>query len=130
LYGVKLKHELREIGKATLPVACLNTVTMLGSEVVGRAYGGGLLKHEPKEADLLPVPTLAVLTAARSELEAVSPQVAFALQQNELLKAVEMVDAIILKRHMKLDGDQLAQLRQAREALFQRRVARGRNNRG
>ncbi|KQO49547.1 HsdM family class I SAM-dependent methyltransferase [Methylobacterium sp. Leaf85] len=130
LYGVKLRPELREVGKATLPIACLNTVTLLGSEVVGRAYGGGLLKHEPKEADLLPVPTPAVLAAAQGELELTVPQLAIALRQNNLLKAVELVDAVILERHMKLDTDQLAQLRQAREALFQRRVMRGRGSRG
>lgn len=130
LYGLKLKADIRELGKATLPIACLNTLTLLGSEVVGRAYGGGLLKHEPKEADLLPVPNPVVLQAAQAELELIGPQLAVALRQNDLLKAVEMVDAIILERHLKLDSDQLSQLRQAREALFQRRVARGRGSRG
>jgi hypothetical protein len=125
LYGVKLKPEVRVIGKAALRIACLNTVTLLGSEVVGRSYGGGLLKHEPKEAGLMPVPTPAILEAALPELLLIAPQLAMALRQNKLLKAVEMVDAIILERHLKLDSVQLGQLRQAREALFQRRVARG-----
>lgn len=125
LYGVKLKSELRELGKSMLPIACLNTVTLLGSEVVGRSYGGGLLKHEPREADLMPVPTPAILKAAANELMLIAPQLAVTLRQNKLLKAVEMVDAIILERHLKLDAVQLGQLRQAREALFQRRVARG-----
>lgn len=125
LYGVKLKPEVRELGKAALPIACLNTVTLLGSEVVGRSYGGGLLKHEPKEADLMPVPTPDTLKAAMPELLLIAPQLAVALRQNKLLQAVEMVDAIILERHLKLNNVQLGQLRQAREALFQRRVARG-----
>ncbi len=125
LYGVKLKSEMRELGKAVLPIACLNTVTLLGSEIVGRSYGGGLLKHEPKEADLMPVPTADILKAALPELMLIAPQLAVALRQNKLLAAVEMVDAIILERHLKLDILQLAQLRQAREALFQRRVSRG-----
>lgn len=125
LYGVTLKPDLKELGKAALPIACLNTVTLLGSEVVGRSYGGGLLKHEPKEADLMPVPTPAILEAALPELLLIAPQLAVALRQNKLLAAVEMVDAIILERHLKLDVVQLGQLRCAREALFQRRVARG-----
>jgi adenine-specific DNA-methyltransferase len=130
LYGLRLKPELRQIGKAILPIACLNTLTLLGSEIVGRAYGGGLLKHEPKEADLLPVPTFSVLQAAQAELELLGPQLAVALRQNNLLKAVEMVDTVILERHLKLDAVQVGQLRQARETLFQRRVTRGRGGRG
>lgn len=130
LYGVTLKPGLRDLGRACLPIACLNTVTLLGSEVVGRAYGGGLLKHEPKEADLLPVPSLAVLKAARSELRLIQPQLSVALRQGNLLSAVELVDAIILEKHLQLEAGQLAQLRQAREALFQRRVTRGKGNRG
>lgn len=125
LYGVKLKSDLRELGRKTLPIACLNTVTLLGSEIVGRSYGGGLLKHEPREADLMPVPGPKILEAAANELMLIEPQLALMLRQNKLLNAVEMVDAIILERHLKLDTAQLGQLRQAREALFQRRVARG-----
>jgi adenine-specific DNA-methyltransferase len=126
---LKLKTNLRQLGKATLPIASLNTVTLLGSEVVGRAYGGGLLKHEPKEADLLPVPSPDTLQAAAAELKLISPQLATALRQNNLLQAVEMVDSVILERHLKLDATQVAQLRQAREALFRRRVVRGRGDR-
>lgn len=125
LYGVKLNAEVRDVGKATLPIACLNTVTLLGSEVVGRSYGGGLLKHEPREADLMPVPTPAILSAAAHELTLIAPQLATALRQNNLLRAVELVDAVVLERHLKLDALQLGQLRHAREALFQRRIARG-----
>jgi len=130
LYGVKLKPEVRHVGKATLPVACLNTLTLLGSEVVGRSYGGGLLKHEPKEADLLPVPSFAVLATVQAELQMIVPQLSIALRQNSLLKAVELVDTIILEKHLKLDSRQLTKLRDAREALFQRRVKRARGTRG
>jgi adenine-specific DNA-methyltransferase len=130
LYGVKLKPEMRASGTANLPVACLNTVTLLGSEIVGRAYGGGLLKHEPKEADLLPVPSPSTLAAAHRDLQALKPQLADAMRRNNLLQAVEMVDAVILEKHLELDRGQLVQLRHAREFLFNRRLARGRGSRG
>ena len=129
LYGVKLKPTVQALGVAALPIACLNTVSLLGSEIVGRAYGGGLLKHEPREADLLPVPGQALLTAAKAELEAIAPQLSVALRQNDLLRAVESVDEILLARHMHLATDTLSQLREAREALFQRRVTRGKSTR-
>jgi adenine-specific DNA-methyltransferase len=129
LYGVHLKEENRKIGKANLPLACMNTLTLLGSEIVGRAYGGGLLKHEPKEADLLPVPCPSVLKIAQEELQLLKPQLATILRQNKLLAAVEMVDSILLEKHLGLTRDQLALLRRSREALFNRRLSRGRINR-
>lgn len=125
LYGVRLKPNVSELGKAVLPIASLNTVTLLGSEIVGRSYGGGLLKHEPKEADLMPVPNSGILESVSPALMLIAPQLAVALRQNKLLKAVEMVDTIILEQYLKLDSAHLGQLRRAREALFQRRVARG-----
>lgn len=130
LYGVKLRPDMKSIGTANLPAACLNTVTLLGSEIVGRAYGGGLLKHEPKEADLLPVPSPSTLAAAHRDLQALKPRLATAMSENNLLQVVEMVDAVILEKHLELNREQVAQLRQAREFLFNRRLARGRGSRG
>ncbi len=130
LYGIKLKPGIKKIGKANLPIASLNTVTLLGSEIVGRAYGGGLLKHEPKEADRLPVPSLPMLVAAHDELQMLKPQLSTAMRRNDLLRAVEMIDAVLLEKHLHLRREQLTQLRHAREALFSRRLARGKGNRG
>ena len=76
LYGVLLRDERRAIGRELLATACLNSATLLGAEMVGRAYGGGMLKHEPKEADLLPVPSLDTLEAAGDELRHLQPQLA------------------------------------------------------
>jgi adenine-specific DNA-methyltransferase len=130
LYGVKLRQGVKTVGKANLPIACLNTVTLLGSEIVGRAYGGGLLKHEPREADLLPAPSVGTLSAAHDELQLLKPQLAVIMRQNNLLHAVEMVDAVILEKYLKLDKVQVAQLRKAREMLFNRRRTRGKGSRG
>ena len=37
IYGVTLRHGRKALGRELLPIACLNTVTLLGSEIVGRA---------------------------------------------------------------------------------------------
>lgn len=130
VYGVGLRPGRRALGLSTLPIACLNTLTLLGSEIVGRAYGGGLLKHEPREADLLPVPDPILMAAAHRDLQATSPQLATALRRNDLGAAVGMVDAVILERHLALPASHVTELRRAREALFKRRVARGRGGHG
>lgn len=130
LYGIKLKAGMKMIGKSNLPIACLNTVTLLGSEIVGRAYGGGLLKHEPKEADKLPIPSPHTVATLQGELQLLKPQLATAMRQNDIFRAVDLVDQVILERHLKLDKGHVNQLRKAREILFNRRVARGRSSRG
>ena len=88
VHGVYLRTGLRRAGAQLLPVASLNSVTLLGAETVGRAYGGGMLKLEPREADLLPVPAPDAVAAARAELLAVRPAVAADLAAGRLLDAV------------------------------------------
>jgi hypothetical protein len=124
VHGVNLRSAHRKLGKRLLPVATLNSATQLGAELVGRAYGGGLLKIEPKEADLLPVPSPASLEEAADELRALSPQVAQKLRGGDLDAAVQMVDDVLLVRHLGVKRVHVRALREAREALFVRRATR------
>jgi hypothetical protein len=126
VYGVALRPAVRELGRDLLPLAALNSVTLLGAEMVGRAYGGGLLKLEPKEADQLPVPAPATLAALAPRLEALRPQVVAALRLRQPERAVELVDGVVLSGHLALSAAELAVLRAARDFLFQRRISRAR----
>ena len=130
LYGIQLKDDLQALGKTLLPIACLNSLTLLGSEVIGRAYGGGLLKHEPREVDLLPVPSPTSLKAIQEDLKLLKPQLAVALRGNDPTAAVKLVDEVVLTKHMHLDEDALLGLRRARDVLFNRRLARATSGRG
>jgi adenine-specific DNA-methyltransferase len=124
VHGVYLRAGLRRTGAQLLPVASLNSVTLLGAETVGRAYGGGMLKLEPREADLLPVPSPAAVTAAREGLLRIRPAVAADLAAGQLLDAVARVDQVLLVDALGLDPGQVRQLSRARAALAARRAAR------
>lgn len=125
VHGVYLAEEYRKLGRGLLPLASLNTMSLLGAELVGRAYGGGMLKLEPGEADLLPVPTVACVAAAGPSLRARRPAIRRALQHGDLLDAVRLVDEVLLHDVMKLGADQQAELMAARALMSARRLARG-----
>lgn len=124
VHGVYLGEPTRALGRELLPLASLNSLTLLGAELVGRAYGGGMLKIEPREADQLPVPTPAVVAGCRPALTARRPAVRAALRSGDLLAAVRLVDQVLLREHLGLDADQHAELVAAHALLTARRVAR------
>lgn len=125
IHGVYLRDELRNIGRDVLPVASLNSMTLLSAELVGRSYGGGILKIEPREADRWWMPSPALLTEHRKSLAAVKPRVQRLLQRKDLLGAVALVDEILFPGV--LSTPELAALRADHQALTSRRTVRGRS---
>jgi hypothetical protein len=127
VHGVYLNDEVRELGIRLLPLASLNSVTLLGAEVVGRAYGGGMLKIEPREADRLPVPSARLVERHEAALTASRPAVAAALRAGRLLDAVAMVDQILLVDGLGLSPIEQQAIRSDRARLAARRAARGKD---
>jgi len=125
VHGVYLRPELRQLGRELLPLASLNSLTLLGAELVGRAYGGGMLKLEPREADQLPVPTPELVRAASAALRAQRPAVRAALARGDLLGAVRHIDQVLLREHMALPEADHGELVAARAVMTARRLARG-----
>jgi adenine-specific DNA-methyltransferase len=122
VHGVFVKEDLIELAQELLPVAAVNSMTMLSGELVGRAYGGGLLKVEPSEADkwLMPSPTL--VRGHVDELRAIKANVAQLLRAGKLADAVNVVDAILFADTV--EASELEIIRTAHSAIQTRRMKR------
>jgi hypothetical protein len=129
VHGIYLDPGLRQLGRQLLPLAALNSVTMLGAEIVGRAYGGGILKLEPREADRLPVPSPALVSERARRLAAVRGRVIRLLRGGRLGEAARAVDDVLFADSGLISGAALAEVRNARIGLAARRSARGRESR-
>lgn len=125
IHGVYLRDEVRDLATAVLPIASLNSMTLLSAELAGRSYGGGILKMEPREADGWWMPGEALLRKHRDALIALKPQVQRLLQAKNLMGAVAEVDAVLM--HGLLTDEQLTAIRADREDLMTRRVTRGKS---
>ncbi|MDP9606330.1 UNVERIFIED_ORG: adenine-specific DNA methylase [Variovorax paradoxus] len=125
VHGVFLHAQYRELGCELLPLASLNSVTLLHAEMVGRAYGGGILKIEPKEADVWAMPSPALVLARAEALRSIKHQVANLLADGRLLDAVELVDQALLTDIGDLSAEQIAHIRKARAEFARRRTLRG-----
>jgi len=129
VHGVYFNNEYRDIGRELLPLASLNSITLLHAEVVGRAYGGGILKIEPKEADAWAMPSPAAILSCVAELREIKQDVASLLEHGKLLEAVEIVDKVILDGCCNLSSARIKTIRQARAELAQRRTVRASSGR-
>lgn len=128
VHGVYVEKHLRGRAAGLLPLASINSLTLVAAETVGRACGGGMLKIEPGEARDLPVPSPAVIAEHAAELSALSAHVErehVALRGESLLSVAERVDAILFSGETGGTPSQLDALRAAHRALTGRRRTRG-----
>jgi adenine-specific DNA methylase len=124
VHGVNLKGGRRELGLDLLPIAMLNSLTLLGAELVGRSYGGGILKLEPNEADRLPMPSPRALEAALPALRANRPHLSKHLRTSHLAEVVQAVDAALLVGALRVNARDVAALVEARKRMSSRRSCR------
>ena len=123
VHGLVLNQH-RRLGTELLPLAALNSVTSLGAEIVGRSYGGGVLKLEPREASRLPVPTASLIATHQSELRAIKATAGPLLRTGKLDDLRAKVDRILLSSCSEPD---LVAIRAARDELRNRRQTRSRS---
>jgi hypothetical protein len=84
-----------------------------------------MLKLEPREADVLPVPAPALTARLGDRLEARRPAILAALARGRLAEAVRLVDRLVLRDGLGLSSREIGALRDAQLALAARRHARG-----
>lgn len=129
VHGVYLADEYRSL-RELLPLAALNSATMLSAETTGRAYGGGILKMEPREAARLAVPGPQLIASLEDDLGRLTSRVRRLLRDGQLDTAAELVDDVLLCGAAGVSADQLAEMRSGRGLLAQRRRERGQKERG
>lgn len=129
VHGVYLGSEHRELGRELLPLASLNSVTLLNAEMVGRAYGGGILKLEPKEADVWAMPSPSLIATHAEALRAIKTDVARKLRDGKLFDAVSLVDGVLLTGPGHITAHQLGAVRTAHQQSTRRRTVRGASGR-
>jgi adenine-specific DNA-methyltransferase len=130
MHGLYLHDEVPSEAAAALPLLCLNSVTMLGAEIFGRSYGGGVLKMEPKEAAELPVPSSGWLKEAHAALRKDRAHLEGQLKRGLWTNVVKRVDEVLLRGVFGLSPAEALSLHSAAVALRARRMGRGKDREG
>ncbi len=122
MHGMRLRRGLKREPREALPLLALNSATMLGAETLGRAYGGGILKMEPREAAGLPVPAIEQLQGAWAKLAERKDNLDARLRQGEWQTVRAEVDRVLLGEVMGLGEAEVAALREGARVLRVRRT--------
>jgi adenine-specific DNA-methyltransferase len=104
---------------ASLAAGFHNSLTLLSAELVGRSYGGGVLKLEPTEASSLLLPP--ITDAVGETLDEVDSLI----RARDLEGVLDLVDPIVLGEGLGLSEEQIHSLRNGGSRLRSRRRARG-----
>lgn len=122
MHGIRLHQDAPKVTAAALPLLCLNSVTMIGAEVHGRSYGGGVLKMEPREAAALPLPDAETMAKAWAELKPIKSRLETQLKNGNWSEVVKRVDEAVLSSGCGLEARDAASLLEAARELRRRRT--------
>lgn len=115
VHGVRLRSTTDATALAS---TWTNSLSLLSSELVGRSYGGGVLKLEPTEAEAVVLPPLSGDDDRLREVDE-------CVRGRDLRRALDLVDKVVLQQGLDLSCAQVLTLRDAGELLRARRRRRG-----
>lgn len=96
VHGLFLHKDVEEKVARSLPLVALSSATLLSAELVGRSYGGGILKLEPREASQMLVPSPGLIRDHIVDLQRIQSAVDSCLREGKRDEATLMVDEVLL----------------------------------
>lgn len=111
----RLWWRVRDADPRQLAVASCSSLFEVGAEVIGRSYGGGVLKLEPSELGRVPIAVAPVANDDYAKIDVL-------LRSSARDEARELADTVVLRRGLGLSRREIDHLRNVAEVLRSRRL--------